>query len=259
MAQINFDASKVEPNAVMEAIPAGWYNVMVDQSEMKPAKAEGNFYLEVRLSVLDGQYVNRKLFTRMNLRNNNPQAQEIAYKELSGLCRAAGKMQVGDSAELHGIPLKVKVKVKAADGQYEASNDVTNFANINQATAPGAVAPPAAAPWAPPAAPAAQAPQAWAAPQAPAQQFAPPQAPVQAAPAAWAPPAVQQPWAAAPAAPAPAPAPQAPPVQAAPQAQGATPSYMQGVAPGATPPWMQGVAPGAPVAGAAPPWATPTA
>lgn len=238
MAQLNFNAADVEPNEVMEAIPAGWYNVMADQSEMKPAKAEGNFYLEVRLSVLDGRYVNRKLFTRMNLRNNNPQAQEIAYKELSGLCRAVGKMQVGDSAELHGIPLKVKVKVKAADGQYEASNDVTNFANINQATAPGAVAPTAAAPWAPPATPA----------QAP-----------QAAPAAWAPPAAQQPWAAAPAAPAPAPAPQAPPVQAAPQAQGATPSYMQGVAPGATPPWMQGVAPGAPVAGAAPPWATPTA
>ena len=283
MARIDFNATGVQPTELYEAIPAGWYNVIVDQSEMKPAKAEGNWYLEVRLNILDGQYTGRKLFTRMNLRNQNPKAQEIAYRELAGLCQAAGRMQVGDSAELHNIPLKVKVKVKPAQGEYEASNEIQVFANINTQTGPvagpagaapwaaagGAVTPPPAAPvqqWqAPaPAAPApayapqpqapAYAPQAAPAAYAPPPAYAPPAAPQQAPQAAWTPPPAAQPWAAAPAPQAPQQAPQAPqaaPVQADPAAAAAQ---------GANPPWMTQVAPGAaPVAGAAPPWATPQA
>ena len=179
MARIDFNATGVQPTELYEAIPAGWYNVIVDQSEMKPAKAEGNWYLEVRLNILDGQYTGRKLFARMNLRNQNPKAQEIAYRELAGLCQAVGRMQVGDSAELHNQPLKVKIKVRAAQGEYEAANEVQVYANINAQTGPAA-GPAAAAPWAaaggavtpPPAAPA----QAWQAPApaAPAPAYAPP-------------------------------------------------------------------------------------
>lgn len=256
MAQLSFDATTVSPSESIEAIPAGWYNAQIDQSEMKPTKDGAGAYLELRFSVLDGQFANRKVFTRLNLRNANPVAQEIAYKQLSAICHATGVMQVQDSQQLHGCPLKIKVKVRAASGDYEASNEISSFKNINEQV-DGPVGAPAAqggAPWAGQQAPAAQQPAPWAgapaATPAPTQQFAPPvQAPAPAAAAPqWQPPAAQQPWAQAPQQQ--APVQQAPVQQQAPQQAPAA----QHPAQGATPPWMQQAA--AP-AGGTPPWAAP--
>jgi Protein of unknown function (DUF669) len=269
MAQLNFDASTVAPNTgTQDAIPAGWYNVQIDQSELKPTKDASGAYLELRLAVLDGQYAGRKVFSRLNLRNNNPQAVEIAFKDLSAICHAVGVMQVQDSSQLHGKPMKIKVSVRAATGEYEASNEVKAYKNINENVGgPGAM--PAAAggaPWgaAPqmqaPAAPPAWAPQQPAAPVAPPAQFAQPQQPAaQPQQPAWQAPAAAQPWA----------APQQPqaaqqPQFAAPQApqQAAQPPQQQFAAPaapvappaGGQPAWMAGVQ--APAGGATPPWAT---
>ena len=256
MAQLNFDATTVAPADSIEVIPAGWYNAQIDQSEMKPTKDGSGAYLELRFSILDGQYVNRKVFTRLNLRNANPVAQEIAYRQLSAICHAIGVLQVQDSQQLHGRPLKIKVRVRAASGDYEASNEISAFKSINeQVDGPvgGAPATAGGAPWAqqPAAAPQAApwALQPAASPVAPAQQSAPPAAaPAPAAPA-WQPPAAQQPWAQQP-------APQDDPVQQpAPQPQAApAPAQAAQQPAGAIPPWMQQVAS---ATGATPPWATP--
>jgi len=134
MATLNFNAAQVPTDfGTQDCVPAGWYNVMVDETEMKPTKDGSGAYLQVRFTVLDGQYVNRKVFTRMNLQNSNPTAQEIAYKQLSALCHAVNVLQLQDSVQLHGLPLKVKVKVrKDSTGQYEDQNEVTAYKNINE-------------------------------------------------------------------------------------------------------------------------------
>ena len=265
-AVLNFDASQVAPDTgAQDALPAGWYDVVMEASEMKPTKDNSGAYLECKLNVIAPQnFQGKKIYTRLNLRNANATAQEIGYKQLSAICHAVGVLQVADSAQLHNIPFKVKLKLRPAEGPYEASNDVTAYKNINEQVgvpavagfpAPAApMAPPAfAAPQAPmaPAAPAAaqwqqpQAPQPWqqpqapaaAAPQMPAQQPAPAQAPAQFAPPAWnqqqAPVQAQQPMQ----------QPMAPQQLMAPQAP--NPAVAQ--AQGAVPPWMQG-APAAPAA-----------
>jgi hypothetical protein len=245
MAQLNFDATAVTPSTgVAEAVPAGWYNVAMDESSMKPTKNADGFYLEARFNILDGQYVGRKLFIRLNVRNANPIAQEIAYKDLSAICHATGVLQVADSTQLHGRPLKVKVKVRKATDEYEASNDITAYKNINEQVdmgsgisggngvpqgfgTPAPQAPVQQAPmqqqpqqqWQPPAAT-----QQWAAPV-----YTPAQAPAEAAPQWQAPAQTQQPMQ----------------PQAQPQAQPVPPQASQPQAgfPGAVPPWMQGQQP----------------
>jgi hypothetical protein len=226
MALLNFDASQVAPDSgVGDPLPPGWYNVMMDASEVKPTKdaaTTGGQYLECRFSVLDGQFQGRKLFARFNTRNANPVAQEIGYKQLSAVCHAVGVLQVADSQMLHGKPLKVRVKIRKAEGDYEASNDITAYKNINEPT-PGAgdagvpvgvpagfAAPTAAAPTG---VPAGFAPQAWAQPAAAAPVAAPVAAPA-AMPAAF--PVAAQPVAAPPVAPVAAVAPPAalPPIKA---------------------------------------------
>jgi Protein of unknown function (DUF669) len=256
MAQLNFDATNVQPSTgTGDPIPAGWYNAAIDESEMKPTKTGDGQYLTMRFNILDGQFANRKVYTLLNVKNNNAQAVEIAYKDLSAICHAVGVMQVQDSQQLHGKPLKIRVSVSPATAEYEARNNIKAFKNINEQvgnTAPAATgggAPWLAAPapvqqpaWAP-----AAAPQAAPATYAPPAQFATPQqapaapaAPVQ---QAWQPPATQQPWAQAPVA-----APVQQPMQQPAQAPVAAPVA------GAMPPWMAQTAQ-APAVGAAPPWA----
>lgn len=274
MAQLQFDARSVAPDTgTPEAIPAGWYNVIIDQSENKPTNDGQGMYLEARYNVLDGQYAGRKVFSRFNLRNVNPQAQEIAYKQLSAVCHAVGVLQVQDSQQLHNMPMKIKVskrdpqpKINKDTGQptgeyYDASNDVKAWKNINEPvdTAPaGAPAMPMghAMPAAAPAAP-----QGWGAPAAaPAQAAAP--APWQGGAPAGAP---AQPWAAQPPAAAPAQPWQGGPPAGAPQQQWAPPPVAAPAQPQHPQQPPAGSTPWAPAAGAAPdgnpatatpPWAT---
>lgn len=262
-AILNFDATNIAPDTgSQDALPAGWYDVVMEASEMKPTKDGTGAYLETKFNVIAPQpHAGKKVFARLNLRNQNATAQEIAYKQLSAICHAVGVLQVADSAQLHNLPLKVKLKLRKADGDYEANNEITAFKNINEQVALANVGgfPPAAGGFAPP--PAFATPPAFAVPpQAAPQQFAPPpqapQAPQQAPQQAWQPPAAQQPWQAPQQAPAPAQQMPAAPIQQAPAMQYAPPAWNPAAQPapqapqqpmanpavqaaqGATPPWM---------------------
>lgn len=214
MASLNFDATTVQPDTGFELLPAGWYNAMIDESGINPTKDGAGAYLQLRFSVIDGQYQGRKVYARLNIRNANQTAQDIAYKQLSAIAHAVGVLQVQDSSQLHGIPLKIRVRIrKDPSGQYEDQNEINGYKNINDVVQGQTAAFAPAAP-AMPAAPAGFAPIAPAAPVAtPAMPQAAPQP-------AFAQPAAPQPWAqpAAPLAqPAPQPALQPAPVAPAPQ------------------------------------------
>lgn len=135
--QLNFDASTVAPDTGFDTVPAGWYNVAIDDSELKPTKpkigeTQQGAYLQLRFNILDGQYAGRKLFTRLNVKNSNQQTVEIAYKQLSAICHAVGVMQVQDSQQLHGLPLKVKVKIRKGNDEYEDQNEIIAYRNVNE-------------------------------------------------------------------------------------------------------------------------------
>lgn len=145
MAALNFDASQVAPDTGFgELLPKGWYNVSIDESEIKPTKdaaTTGNAMLTLRFTVLGGKYNGRKLFERFNIKNTNPTAQEIAYKQLSAVAHACLVLMVQDSQQLHGIPLKAHVKIRAGgpkdasqpNGEkYEDNNQITAYRNYNE-------------------------------------------------------------------------------------------------------------------------------
>ena len=140
-----FDAQSVEPTASYEPIPAGWYKAAFTESVEKPTKAQTGSYLQLTAEIIEGEHQGRKLIERLNLKNPNSTAVEIAQRTLSGICRSIGVMTPRDSTDLHDKPFMVKVAVKPADGQYSASNDIKEYA----ATEGAAAAPAAAAtpPW----------------------------------------------------------------------------------------------------------------
>lgn len=171
MATLNFNAASVPPQDAFDVLPAGWYNVRITGSEMKPTKDASGSYLSLTMTVIDGPATNRKIFDRLNLNNKNPKAVEIAYQTLSAICHAAGVIQLQDSTQLHGIPIQVKVKVRPAEGGYSESNETSGYKAIAGAGTPSFVT--SAAPQ--------QAP-AWAAPSLPPQQPVAPAAPASSTP-----------------------------------------------------------------------------
>jgi len=293
-AALNFNAANVQPSKALDPIPSGWYNASISDTTMKPTQKPGGQMLQVELTILDGEFAGRKVWDRLNLVNENATAVQIGYETLSAICHATGVINIQQStAELHGIPLKVKVKLRGAetgaDGKaYDATNEVKGYDHIKSdhatgpsgpVTAVGVAGAPVgtpvwatAAPVAPAAAPVPQA--------VPSQPFQPPVA-------------APQPWQAAAPAPVAAPAQPfvAPPVPAAPVVAGPVmlpaangvpyESYIQNgwtdalliqhgmmaapvaapvapVAPAPVAPPVPGAqpVPAAPAVGQAPPWAT---
>lgn len=132
MASLNgYDATQYDPQSSFEPIPAGWYKVMITASEMKETKRGDGQYLQLRLDIIDGEYENRVLFDRLNINNANRTAVDIANRALSAICHAVGVLQPQDSQELHDIPFEVKVTVKPASGEFEASNEVRGYRAID--------------------------------------------------------------------------------------------------------------------------------
>jgi len=140
-----FDASGVEPNAPLEALPPGDYQIQILQSEMRVTKAGTGQMLWLDMEVLEGPHQGRHVYDQLNLINPNPTAEEIAQRTLSAICHAVGKLQVSDSEELHFQPMVVKVAVRP-----NGYNEVKGYKPVQQAAAAGGPTPAANGPVPPP-------------------------------------------------------------------------------------------------------------
>ncbi len=133
MVQLNFDATNVVPNAMPEPVPAAWYTCHITESKEKPTSNGTGVLLEFVMEIMDGPFAGRKIYDRLNVKNPNPVAVEIAYGTLSAICHATGVIQVSGSEQLHNIPLDVRVIVVPQDGQYSPKNEVKGYAAAGSA------------------------------------------------------------------------------------------------------------------------------
>ena len=122
-----FNAEEVEIKNDFDPIPAGWYTAIISASEMKPTRDGYGEYLSLSFQIIEGEYQNRLIFARLNLKNQNETAVTIARQDLAAICRATGIMQPQSSQEFHDKPMMVKVKVRPAKDGYEASNDICGY------------------------------------------------------------------------------------------------------------------------------------
>ncbi len=127
MSTLNFNASEVEPSAGFEVIPAGKYNAVISDSEMKETRSGTGKYLQLEFEVIDGEYRNRKLWSRLNLENPNPDAVRMARADLSAICRAVNVLTPKDSLELHNLPLVITVRCRKNQDD-EMVNEIKGYA-----------------------------------------------------------------------------------------------------------------------------------
>lgn len=131
----SFDATQVAPAAPNEPIPAGNYTAMITESEIKPLKSKNGTALRLTFQVLDGEFKNRKVWANLNIQHTNAQAQAIAQQQLSAICHAVNVLKISNPAALHNKPMTIKVKVRPAHDDYDASNDISGYSAINAASA----------------------------------------------------------------------------------------------------------------------------
>lgn len=128
MAELNMDfnpAEVPEDDRTFEPLPAGEYTMQVIDSELKDTKSGTGQQLVLTLEVIEGSFSNRRVWDRLNIRNQNTDAQRIAQRALADLCLAIGINSLKNSEELHFRPFIGAVKIREdKTGQYGPQNTV---------------------------------------------------------------------------------------------------------------------------------------
>lgn len=121
----DFNANDVpEDDRSFEPLPAGDYLMQVIESDIKPTKTGGE-QLVLTLEVLEGTHSNRRVWDRLNIKNQNADAQRIAQRALADLCLAVGVTSLRQTETLHFKPFTGRLTIKAdKTGQYGPSNSV---------------------------------------------------------------------------------------------------------------------------------------
>ena len=133
--QFSFDATSVSPQESFAPLPAGTYNAVVEDSELKATKSGTGQILNLKWRVLDGQYANRIIFDRINVSNQNKTAEEIGQRQLSALCHAINTLKVSDSSQLHNKPCAIKLAIRTSEG-YDPQNEVKGYSAVSGVAAP---------------------------------------------------------------------------------------------------------------------------
>lgn len=132
-----------------EPLPAGWYTASISEAEGKNTKAGTGKYLKIRFDIIGPTHQGRAVFTNINTRNPNPDAQRIGLSQLKSLMASIGIGSLKQEEQLIGATCEIKLAVKN-DPTYGPGNEVKGYKAIN-GSRPPAPAPtqPASAPPAP--------------------------------------------------------------------------------------------------------------
>lgn len=114
-----------EDERSFEPIPQGVYKVQAIEAKIEDTKSGSGQMLVLTLEIIDGPFANRRIWDRLNIKNENPQAQSIAVRAMADLCLAIGLAQVRDTDEFLFKPLSVRVGIRQdKTGQYGPQNTV---------------------------------------------------------------------------------------------------------------------------------------
>ena len=131
-----------------DPLPPGWYSATMSAAEIKDTKTGTGKYIALRYDITGPTHQGRVVFGNLNIRNQSPKAEEIGRQQLGDICRSIGLSHVGDTDQLIGHSLMIKLDIEKSE-QYGDKNQVKGFKPIAGGAPPvvaKAVAAPTAAP-----------------------------------------------------------------------------------------------------------------
>lgn len=135
-----FDSSTVEPSEARDGapLPAGLYTVEITNAEVKELSTGKGHGLNLEYTVIDPeQHARRKVWQMLCIVHTNEETQRIAQSQLSALCRAVGINGIlDDTDDLFQRMVRIRTKVRAAQGYYGPQAEVTGFESAGAGAAP---------------------------------------------------------------------------------------------------------------------------
>lgn len=151
MASLGFEVSadQLPQSQSYDAIPAGLYTAKVTDASLQDTKSGTGQYIRLRFDIMGPSHQGRVVFTNLNIRNQNPKAEEIGMQQMGDLMRAIGLPKVMDTDQFIGGVCQIKVTVSNSE-QYGTQNEVKAFKAVeggSPAPAPAQEAAGSQPPW----------------------------------------------------------------------------------------------------------------
>lgn len=139
---INIPASALSDNSSSASdlgpLPKGTYEATIYNivaEEVKGGANAGKPRWNVQFRISEGQYENRRLFSYIPLYVAGDFWKTQGFFEALGFDMKAGKFSVPAINDLLGKPIKVRVTVREAEGDYPADNNVSGFSAVTSGAA----------------------------------------------------------------------------------------------------------------------------
>lgn len=152
IGDLNEKLDQVEDRSY-DPIPEGWYTAEIKAVDIKDTKDGTGKRMNIEFSVTGPEYVGRRVFAGLNIRNQNQKTEQFALQDLKSIRSSLGLVQMRDTDEMIGRALSIKVVIKPAADGYEAKNEIRGYKAIEggKMPTPNAAPKPAGAslpPWA---------------------------------------------------------------------------------------------------------------
>jgi len=106
-----FVTSEYEDSKQFNPIPPGSYIFRIESADGKQTKNGNGCYVEVVLVVVEGNYIGRKVWDRINLVNKSTVAESIARGQFKALCEGVGIQELKSLLELNDKFIKVRIAI----------------------------------------------------------------------------------------------------------------------------------------------------
>jgi hypothetical protein len=130
MSTLNYTVGSEDAFEGYSPIPEGHYAAMIVDSEVKDTAAGDGSYLKLIFTVIDGDYKDRVIYDNINLVNKNKTAERTGKARLESIAQAVGMSpgeELTDSAQLHDVPMSIKVGIRPARDGYDAQNTIKAY------------------------------------------------------------------------------------------------------------------------------------
>lgn len=150
MAAIGGQYNQEAEPETRDVMPEHECTAHVVESDFKSTKAGTGKFIALTWELLDGPHKGRKVWANLNIVNPSKVAQDIGNAEFAAIRIAlfnAKDKVVTDTAELHGVPCKVKVGISVNKQTNEKSNVIKKYTSMSAARAPAGAPAGGGAPW----------------------------------------------------------------------------------------------------------------
>ena len=122
MLNLDLNSRKDTASKSFEILPRGQYLVSCINAETKITKAKTGEFIECTFRVMEGPYEGRMIWTRFNIVNPNPLAQDIGLDQLTAYMLSAGfeDLKLKNVSDLCGKPVIAVVKHKESESGTSA-------------------------------------------------------------------------------------------------------------------------------------------